>query len=91
MYGPGDAIASLVKTILLDENRILTVSAFIRTEIHGIGGDVCIGVPARVNRDGVFPIAIRIDESEAIAFRGSAEKIRGITRTVLQKLEEEKV
>ncbi|PKG32773.1 malate dehydrogenase [Methanoregula sp.] len=91
VYGPGEAIASLVKTILLDENRILTVSAFIKTEIHGIGGDVCIGVPARINRDGVFPIAIRIDEEEAIAFRGSAEKIRGITQTVLQKLQEEKV
>jgi malate dehydrogenase len=91
VYGPGEAIASLVKTILLDENRILTVSAFIKTEIHGIGGDVCIGVPARINRDGVFPIAIRIDESEAIAFRESAEKIRGITQTVLHNLEEEKI
>ncbi len=90
VYGPGEAIASLVGTILLDENRILTVSAFIKTEVHGLGSDVCIGVPARINRDGVFPIAIRIDESEAIAFRESAEKIRGITRTVLQKLEEEK-
>lgn len=91
VYGPGEAIASLVRTILLDENRILTVSAFIRTEIHGIGGDVCIGVPARINRDGVFPIAIRIDEEEAAAFRESAAKIRGITQAVLQKLEEEKV
>jgi malate dehydrogenase len=91
VYGPGEAIASLVRTILLDENRILTVSAYIKTEIHGIGGDVCIGVPARINREGVFPIAIRIDESEATAFRGSAEKIRGITQAVLHKLEEEKV
>jgi malate dehydrogenase len=90
VYGPGEAIASLVKTILLDENRILTVSAFIKTEIHGIGGDVCIGVPARINRDGVFPIAIRIDEAEAMAFRESADKIRGITRAVLDALEKEK-
>jgi len=90
VYGPGEAIASLVGTILLDENRILTVSAFTKTEIHGLGGDICIGVPARINRDGVFPIAIRIDEAEAIAFRESAEKIRGITQAVLQKLEEEK-
>jgi malate dehydrogenase len=90
VYGPGEAIASLVKTILLDENRILTVSAFIKTEIHGIGGDVCIGVPARINREGVFPIAIRIDESEVIAFRESAEKIRGITRVILQTLDQEK-
>jgi malate dehydrogenase len=86
VYGPGEAIASLVRTVLSDENRILTVSAYIKTEVHGIG-DVCIGVPARINREGVFPIAIRIDESEVIAFRESAEKIRENTRTVLENLD----
>jgi malate dehydrogenase len=87
VYGPGEAIATLVRTVLSDENRILTVSAYIKTEVHGIG-DVCIGVPARVNRDGVFPITIRIDESEVIAFRESVEKIRANTRKVLSALEE---
>jgi len=47
-----EAIATLVRTILGDENRILTVSSYITSEIHGIG-DVCIGVPARLNRDGL--------------------------------------
>jgi malate dehydrogenase len=89
VYGPGEAIATLVKTVLGDENRILTVSAYIQSEIHGIGeGDVCIGVPARVNRNGVFPITIKIDESEVIAFRESVEKIRTNTRTVLSNLNE---
>jgi malate dehydrogenase len=87
VYGPGEAIASLVRTVLSDENRILTVSAYIRSEVHGIG-DVCIGVPARINRNGVFPIAIRIDESEVIAFRESVEKIRESTKKVLASLEE---
>ncbi|OPY38969.1 MAG: Malate dehydrogenase [Methanoregula sp. PtaU1.Bin051] len=85
VYGPGEAIASLVKTVLGDENRILTVSAYIRAEVHGIG-DVCIGVPARINRDGVFPIPIRIDESEVMAFQESVEKIRIITKKVLSNL-----
>ncbi len=88
VYGPGEAIATLVRTVLSDENRILTVSAFIKTEVNGVGGDVCIGVPARINRSGVFPIAIRIDESEVHAFRESAEKIRGYTRAVFEKLSE---
>ena len=84
VYGPGEAIASLVKTVLGDENRILTVSAFIKSEIHGIGkGDICIGVPARINRNGVFPITVRIDESELMAFHESVEKIRTITKKVL--------
>jgi malate dehydrogenase len=87
VYGPGEAIASLVKTVLGDENRILTVSAYIKTEVHDIG-DICIGVPARINRSGVFPVTIRIDESEVIAFRESVEKIRAITRQVLSNLEQ---
>lgn len=86
VYGPGEAIASLVRTVLGDENRILTVSTYIRTEVHGIG-DVCIGVPARVNREGVFPITIRLDESEVIAFRKSVEKIRTNTRKIIDALE----
>jgi len=88
VYGPGEAIASLVKTVLGDENRILTVSAYIKSEVNGIGeGDVCTGVPARINRSGVFPITIKIDESEVIAFRESVEKIRTITKKVLETLE----
>jgi malate dehydrogenase len=86
VYGPGEAIASLVRTVLGDENRILTVSTYIRTEVHDIG-DVCIGVPARVNREGVFPITIRLDESEVIAFRESVEKIRANTRNVINALD----
>ncbi len=82
VYGPGEAIASLVKTVLGDENRILTVSAHVKREVHEMPGDVCIGVPARMNRDGVFPISIRIDESEIVAFRESVEKIRSITQKV---------
>jgi malate dehydrogenase len=88
VFGPGEAIASLVRTVLGDENRILTVSTYIKSEIHGIGeGDVCIGVPARINRNGVSPITIKIDESEVIAFRESVEKIRTITKKVLENLE----
>jgi malate dehydrogenase len=75
-----------VKTVLGDENRILTVSTYIGTEVHGIG-DICIGVPARINRSGIFPVTIRIDESEVIAFRESVEKIRAITRQVLSAIE----
>ena len=57
------------------------------TEVHGIG-DVCIGVPARINSKGIFPVTIRLDESEVNAFRESVEKIRENTRRVLSALEE---
>ncbi|KUL02498.1 MAG: Malate dehydrogenase (NADP) / malate dehydrogenase (NAD) [Methanoculleus marisnigri] len=87
VYGPGEAIATLVKTILGNENRILTVSSYIKSEIHGIG-DVCIGVPARINRDGVFPVPLNLEEDEVAGFRESVKKIRRITAEVMERLEE---
>ncbi|HZD42603.1 MAG TPA: malate dehydrogenase [Methanomicrobiales archaeon] len=88
IYGPGEAIATLVRTILGDENRILTVSSYIRSEVHNIG-DVCIGVPARINREGAFPVPIRIEGNEVKAFERSVEKIRSITDEILERLEEQ--
>ncbi|MBN2733845.1 MAG: malate dehydrogenase [Methanomicrobiaceae archaeon] len=86
IYGPGAAIASLIKTVLGNENRILSVSAYIRSEVHDIG-NVCIGVPARLNRHGAFPVPIRIDESEVVLFRESVEKIRTVTAEIFDDLE----
>jgi malate dehydrogenase len=86
VYGPGEAISTLVRTVLGNENRILTVSAYIQSEVHGIG-DVCIGVPARINRSGVFPVPIKISEDEITQFQGSVEKIRTITSEILKKME----
>ncbi|CVK34660.1 malate dehydrogenase [Methanoculleus bourgensis] len=87
VYGPGEAIATLVRTILGDENRILTVSSYITSEVHGIG-DVCIGVPARLNRNGVFPVPIRLQGDEVTGFQESVQKIRTITTEVMERLEE---
>ena len=87
VYGPGEAIATLVRTILGDENRILTVSSYIKSEIAGIG-DVCIGVPARINRDGVFPVPLSLEGSEVAGFSESVKKIRNVTADVMERLEE---
>jgi malate dehydrogenase len=90
VFGPGEAIATLVRTVLANENRILTVSAYVMSEVHDIG-NVCIGVPARINRNGVFPVPIRIDSQEVVQFRASVEKVRGITAGLLAALQEENV
>ena len=82
------AIETLVRTILGDENRILTVSSYITSEIHGIG-EVCIGVPAHLNRNGIYPVPIRLQDDEIIGFQGSVQKIRAITAEVMDRLEKE--
>jgi malate dehydrogenase len=89
IYGPGEAIATIVRTVLGNQNRILTVSSYIKSEVHDIG-DVCIGVPARINRSGAYPIPIRIESDEVTAFKGSVEKIRTITTHVMNHLKKEK-
>ncbi|PWR69920.1 malate dehydrogenase [Methanospirillum lacunae] len=87
VWGPGDAIATIIKTLLGNENRILTLSAYVKSEVHNIG-DVCIGVPARINKDGVFPVSIRLDPLEVHAFQRSVERIRGLTNQILKNLEQ---
>lgn len=82
VWGPGEAIATIIKTILGNESRILTLTAYVRSEVHNIG-DVCIGVPVLINRSGVFPVTIRLDPLEVHAFQASVERIRGLTEQVL--------
>jgi len=88
IYGPGEAIATLARTVLGNENRILSVSAYIRCEVHNIG-NVCVGVPAMLNKKGVFPIPIRISTDEVDDFQTSVEKIREITDEIFEFLENE--
>lgn len=88
IYGPGEAIATLARTVLGNENRILSVSAYIRCEVHDIG-NVCVGVPAMLNKKGVFPIPIRISPEEVDDFQASVEKIRKITDEIFAHLEDE--
>jgi malate dehydrogenase len=84
-HGPAEAIGTLVRTVLGNENRLLTVSSYIRSEVHDVG-DVCIGVPALVNRKGAFPVPIRIEQNEIEAFGASAEKIRSVTNHVMERI-----
>jgi len=89
-WGPGEAIATIVRVILGNENRILTVSAYVSHEIHGMGG-VCIGVPARIHSQGVYPVAIRIEEDEAIAFQKSVARVKAATEEIMMMLQEKEV
>jgi len=45
-FGPAYAIANIISTILNDDKKILTVSAYLDGEIEDIK-DVCLGVPVK--------------------------------------------
>lgn len=88
VFGPGDAIGALIRTIVEDENRMLTVSTQIRREIYGHEG-VCISVPARVTRGGVFPIGVKLADDEVEKFGASVKIIRKLTEEVCATLDAE--
>lgn len=71
-YGIGLGLAKIVKTILNNENEILTVS----TKLEGEYGkdDIYIGVPAIINNTGVQEIlVVPLSEKEQEEFNNSCE------------------
>lgn len=85
-YGPAFAISNIVTTLLNDENKILTVSAFLDGEIEGIK-DVCLGVPVKLGKEGIkgiLPIKMNQDEKES--FIKAAEVVKENTKEVLKEL-----
>lgn len=75
-FGPAAAILNVVRCIVNNEKRLLTLSAYVDGEFDGIR-DVCIGVPVKIGRDGIEEVvSIELDKDEIIAFRKSAEIIK---------------
>ncbi|AFZ33285.1 L-lactate dehydrogenase [Gloeocapsa sp. PCC 7428] len=70
-YAIGLAVAQIVQSILRNQNRVLTVSSLING-IHGIN-DVCLSLPAVVNREGVtrvLNLALNSTELEQLQHSG---------------------
>lgn len=76
-YGVGLSLTKIVESIIRDENSVLTISCFLEN-YHGVS-DVCLSVPAIVNRDGIKEtIELPLDEKEVEDFRKSARIIKKI-------------
>ncbi|OPY24817.1 MAG: Malate dehydrogenase [Methanobacterium sp. PtaU1.Bin242] len=86
-YGPAYAIANIVNTILNDEKKILTVSAYLDGEIEDIK-DVCLGVPVKLGINGIERIIpIKMNENETKAFKNAANIVKMNTERVMDSLE----
>jgi len=87
-YGPAFAISNIITTILNDERKILTVSAYLEGEIEGIN-DVCLGVPVKLGIDGIEGILpIKMSDEERKAFLKAAEEVKKNTEVIKNYLEE---
>ncbi len=84
-YGIARAVSQLTKSILLDENAVLTVS----TPPRGAYGleQVCLGLPAVVGAGGVLRVLeIPLSEEERGRLCASAEVLRGEYDSLLASL-----
>lgn len=78
-YAIGLAVSSILQAILWDEGRVLPVSSLL-TEYHNLS-DVCLSVPAIVNRRGVeYPLPVPMSAEEEEGLKRSADTIRGVAR-----------
>jgi L-lactate dehydrogenase len=80
-YAVALALTRIVQSILRNENAILTVSTFLE-DYHGVS-DVCLSVPAILDRNGVREIIrLRLSRGEISDFQKSANIIKEVTRSL---------
>ena len=86
-FGPAYAIANIISTILNDEKKILTVSAYLDGEIKDVK-DVCLGVPVKLGINGIERIIpLKMNDNETNAFLSAAEFVKKRTDEVMRSLE----
>lgn len=74
-FAPSAAVATLVKAIAKDEKRTIGVCAYLNGQ-YGIK-DSCIGVPARLGRNGIEQvIELKLNKEELISLSASADSVR---------------
>jgi malate dehydrogenase len=76
-YAPGAACAQMVDAVLLDEKRVLPVTAYLEGE-YGIDG-LYMGVPVKLGAGGVEEIVeIDLDDEERALLEASADAVRDV-------------
>jgi len=80
-YAVGLAVTRILEAILHDENRVLPVSTLL-DDYEGIS-DVCLSVPAVVNRRGVArTLDISLSGEELAGLRASADAVRSVAQSL---------
>jgi L-lactate dehydrogenase len=78
-YAVGLAVSSILQAVLWDEGRVLPVSSLLK-DSRGLS-DVCLSMPAIVNRRGVeYTLPVPMSLEERAGLENSAEAIRSVVR-----------
>jgi malate dehydrogenase len=84
-YAPASSTYQMVEAILLNQPRILPISAYLQGQ-YGLS-DLFIGVPARLGASGIEAILdLQLDENERAAMQESAQAIRRNLEQALAQL-----
>jgi malate dehydrogenase len=76
-YAPGAAAAQMVDSIMLDEKRVLPVTAYLEGE-YGID-DLYMGVPVKLGADGIEEIVeLELSDEERRLLQESANAVRDV-------------
>ena len=88
-YGIGMALRKLVKTIINDENTILTVSTYLKDGEYG-QDDIYIGVPAIINSNGVRELLnLELSKEEQEKLDNSCKIIKEMRENFIDKIIEQ--
>ncbi len=85
-YGIGMALSRIVKSILDNENSILTVSTYLKEGQYG-QDDIFIGVPAIINNKGVREVVqLDLNENEQSKLNNSCKIIKEMRMNSIDKI-----
>lgn len=88
-YGIGVALARIVKSVLDNDNSILTVSTYLKDGQYG-QDDIYIGVPAIINNKGVRELlTLELTKEEQIKLNNSCRIIKEMREQSIDKIIEE--
>jgi malate dehydrogenase len=80
-YAPAASTFQMIKSILLDEKRMLPCTAFLNGEYGA--KDIYIGVPAILGKEGVEKvIEVKLTKEEKAQFRKSCESVRKLIKNL---------
>ncbi len=76
-YAPGSAAARMAEAIVKDEKTVINSCCYLSGP-YGIG-DVCLGVPARLGRNGVEEIVeLELDGEEMVQLKKAAQAVKDL-------------
>merc|ERR1712100_967393 len=82
-YAPATSAIHMAESFLFDKNRVLPCAAKITNGQYGINDDFFVGVPAKINGQGVAQIIeVELSDAESNNLKISVDAVRDLVNTV---------